>query len=834
MTAKLLPFLLSLLCLCARAQTARPNILLCIADDASWHHFSANGDKVCRTPVFDRVAREGVNFRHSYCSSPSCTPSRGALLTGQQFWRLEDGANLWSRWPNKAAVYPDLLAAAGYHVGLKGKGWGPGDATFTGRAFNPSGPGVRDFETFLKNKPADKPFCFWFGSQDPHRMYERGSGVKSGMKIEEVTVPPYLPDTPEVRSDILDYYFEVQRFDRDIGAMLKLLEDAGQLDNTLVVITSDNGWPFPRGKAGCYDAGARMPLAMRWPARVPGSRTVDDFVSHTDLAPTFLEAAGLPVPADMTGKSLLPLLTGGKPGQVEPARDKVFFGRERHASVRAGNVSYPVRAVRTADFLYLRNYEPARWPAGDPPIYGDVDQHHDITGSPSKQAVVQHDDSDAAKKIFALSFAKRPAEELYDLRTDPYQLQNLAGDARHADAQKKLRTDLDQYLTATKDPRAAGQGAVFDHYHYVTGAAERRNGSDPQFTDVFTSGAEGYASIRIPSVIVTKAGTVLAFAEGRQRPTDQAENDIVMKRSTDGGRTWSALKVLHDDGAHSLNNPTVVQEQQSGRIFLWYQRIPSHLKEHDKKIATGLEGPDIYRSFILTSDDDGMTWSAPQDVTATTKRPQRATTIASGPGIGIQLTRGPHKGRLLIPFNEGPYGIWQNYAVFSDDAGKTWSIGDDVPNALMANGKSWINEVQIAELSDGSVRLATRQFGGAKVRKTSTSKDGGKTWSPAAELPQLTDPSCMAGLLRYSFDGAAGKGRLLHTGPDSTKRDQGTVWLSTDDGATWPVKRLLWEGGFAYSVPAKLADGTVGVLFEADNYKTIKFVRFPIGWVEGK
>jgi sialidase-1 len=357
--------------------------------------------------------------------------------------------------------------------------------------------------------------------------------------------------------------------------------------------------------------------------------------------------------------------------------------------------------------------------------------------------------------------------------------------------------------------------------------------AEPQFTDVFSSGSEGYASIRIPAVIVTKNGTVLAFAEGRQRPHDQAENDIIFKRSTDGGKTWSPLKVLHDDGAHSLNNPTVVQDQPGGRLFLWYQRIPSHLKERDNKIATGIDGPDIYRNFILTSDDDGVTWNAPQDVTATTKRPQRATTIASGPGIGIQLTRGPHKGRLIIPFNEGPFGVWQNYAVFSDDAGRTWTIGDDVPGAFIGD-KSQINEVQMAELSDGNVFLDTRQFGGAKVRKTSTSKDGGKTWSPAAEVPQLTDPSCMAGLLRYSFDDAAGKGRLLHTGPDSTKRDHGTVWLSTDDGATWPVKRLLWEGGFAYSVPARLADGTVGVLFEADGYASIKFGRFPIGWVEGK
>jgi sialidase-1 len=358
--------------------------------------------------------------------------------------------------------------------------------------------------------------------------------------------------------------------------------------------------------------------------------------------------------------------------------------------------------------------------------------------------------------------------------------------------------------------------------------------AEPQFTDVFTSGTEGYASIRIPAVTVTKAGSVLAFAEGRQKPQDQAENDIIFKRSTDGGKTWSPLKVLHDDGVHSLNNPTVVQEQESGRIFLWYQRIPGHLREHSKNTATGLEGPDIYRNFILTSDDDGVTWSAPQDVTATTKRPQRATTIASGPGSGIQLTRGAHKGRLIIPFNEGPYGFWQNYAVYSDDAGKTWTYGGNVPNALLPNGKSWINEVQFAEREDGSVFLDSRQFGGAKVRKSSVSRDGGKTWSPVQEVPELTDPSCMAGLLRYSFATGAEKGVLLHTGPDSAKRDHGTVWLSHDDGATWPVKRELWAGGFAYSVPAKLGDGTVGVLFEADGYKTIKFAVFPLSWVTAK
>jgi uncharacterized sulfatase len=458
----------------AKAADARPNILLCIADDASWHHFGANGDRVVRTPNFDRVAREGVNFRHAFCSSPSCTPSRGALLTGQHFWRLEDGGNLWSRWPNKFSVYPDLLRNAGYQVGLQGKGWGPGDFRFGGREHNPAGPPAKDFATFLNAAPEGKPFCFWFGSQDPHRLYERGSGVKAGLTIDDVRVPPYLPDTPAVRSDILDYYAEIERFDRGVGAMLRLLEQRGALDNTLVVITSDNGWPFPRGKATCYDAGTRMPLAIRWPAKVKGGRVVDDFVSHTDLAPTFLEAAGLNPPPDATGRSLLTLLVSGKSGQVEPSRDKVFFGRERHADVRAGNVGYPIRGIRTKDFLYLRNFEPERWPAGDPPLYGDVDQHLSIDGSPSKQAVVEHGNHPEAHRLFDLAFGKRPAEELYDLGADPWQTNNVASVARFAEAKKKLSAELERHLRETRDPRATGNGGDFDRYHYVTGVGGTR------------------------------------------------------------------------------------------------------------------------------------------------------------------------------------------------------------------------------------------------------------------------------------------------------------------------------------------------------------------------
>lgn len=443
----------------AQSRRKQPNILFAIADDQSYFHTSAAGYKAVATPNFDRVARTGVRFTHSFCSSPSCTPSRGAVLTGQHFWRLEEGGNLWSSLPKKFSLYPDLLETAGYHVGLQGKGWGPGDLKAAGRTRNPAGPDYKDFATFFNSRPDGKPFCFWFGSTDPHRPYDKGSGAKAGIKRDDIEVPPWLPDHPTVREDIADYLSEIQRFDRDVGAILSIIEKAGELENTLVVITSDNGMPFPRAKTNLYDSGTRMPLAISWPAALPGGRVVDDFVSHTDFAPTFLEAAGLPVPDAMTGRSLLPLLRSKHQGLVEKARDRVFTGRERHTQMRACGVGYPMRAIRTRDFLYIRNYEPDRWPSGDPSDFGDIDN------GLSKEFVVTHNDG-AYARFYQLACAKRPAEELYDLKQDPAQQVNVAANPKYTAQKKNASTMLQDYLTRTGDPRAAGREVIWDASPY--------------------------------------------------------------------------------------------------------------------------------------------------------------------------------------------------------------------------------------------------------------------------------------------------------------------------------------------------------------------------------
>lgn len=438
----------------------RPNILFCIGDDWGWPSAGALGDKVVRTPTFDRVAREGVLFPYTYCASPSCTPSRGSILTGQMFYRLETGANLHTILPKKFEVYPDRLEAAGYHVGLTRKGWGPGKPGDWTR--NQAGPQYKTFEEFHKSVPAGKPFCFWFGSTDPHRGYDAGSGIRSGLKPEDVAVPPFFPDAPEIRSDICDYYCEIERCDREIGEMMALLEKAGQLENTIVVITGDNGWPFPRGKTNLYDHGVRQPLAVRWAAKAKPGRVIEDFISFTDFAPTFLEAAGVKPLAAATGRSFLGLLTGGQAGRVDPARGQVVVGRERHhGGARPGCVGFPMRAIRTHDYLYIKNFMPDRWPVGDPPDYADTD------GGPTKSYILAHKDDPKVAPAYELCFAKRPAEELYDCRKDPFQIKNVAADPAYADAKAPMAAALEKYLTDTKDPRVVGGGEAFDQYPYT-------------------------------------------------------------------------------------------------------------------------------------------------------------------------------------------------------------------------------------------------------------------------------------------------------------------------------------------------------------------------------
>ena len=453
----------------AGGEAPPPNIVLAIGDDWSWPHAAAYGDPVVQTPAFDRIASEGVLFHNAFTATPSCTSSRATILTGQHAWRLRDAANLWGTFPAQLKVTTDLLQAAGYHVGYVGKSWGPGVLAPGGRETDPCGAPFESVASFLASRPPGAPFCLWLGPEEPHRPYLLGSGLAAGMAPQAALLPACLPDVPEVRSDLLDYYVEVEVLDQKVGAAIDAIEQLGELDNTLFVFTGDNGLPFPRCKANLYDTGTRVPLAVRWPAQVPGGRTVSDFVSLADLAPTFLEAAGLPLPGDMTARTLMPVLSSTLSGQIDPTRDRVFLARERHEPGQACTTnSYPVRALRTAGYLYVRNLRPDRWPAGvrDPSLSYRGWAFADVDPGPTKSYMIANETDPGVQPLFDLAFAQRPWEELYDLALDPDQLVNVAADPEYKAMKKQLAADLSAELFATADPHMSGGGAAFDQYSY--------------------------------------------------------------------------------------------------------------------------------------------------------------------------------------------------------------------------------------------------------------------------------------------------------------------------------------------------------------------------------
>lgn len=357
----------------------------------------------------------------------------------------------------------------------------------------------------------------------------------------------------------------------------------------------------------------------------------------------------------------------------------------------------------------------------------------------------------------------------------------------------------------------------------------RTNSTKLEMANVFISG-DYYHTYRIPAVVVTEKGTVLAFCEGRQSRSDHSQNDIVLKRSTDGGKTWSPLQVISEDGEDCLNNPQAVVIRETGRVVLMYVRFPKGF--HTRAVVPGYDSEPICRVFQTHSDDDGLTWCKTREITRMVKRPKEVTTAAPGIGVGIQLRRGPYAGRIIMPFVNQFWPGRNACAVYSDDLGTTWEYGDYPP----LQSKGMCGEVQMVELVDGSIQLNARSYKGNKHRKTAISRNGGQTWSQLADSTVLTEPECQASILRYTdpLDGL--KSRILFANPASQKgRRNGTVRLSYDEGKTWPITKTVYSGGFAYCCLTVLPDRAIGCLFERDDYKAITFARFTLAWLtDGK
>lgn len=479
-----------------KPEQQRPNILFAIADDQSFPYASAYGTKGISTPAFDKVASRGVLFTNAFAAAPQCSPSRAAILSGKNIWQLEEAGTHASYFP-KIPVFTDILETSGYQLGYTGKAWGPGNWEKTGWERNPVGPafnthqmeavpasGIKsndyfsNFKTFLAQKPDDQPFFFWYGGHEPHRDYEYGSGVRHGRSIESVEVPQFLPDNEVVRNDVNDYILEIEWFDKHLGKMLALLEEKGQLENTIVVVTADNGMPFPYAKANLQEYGTHVPLAICWPDKISPNQVVDELVSLIDLAPTFLDLTALEQLPESTGRSMLALLFSQ--GEYKN-RQYVFTGRERHTHARPDNLGYPVRAIHSQDFLYVRNMSPELWPAGDPvadslqdaSLNGDYKPlwpgFHDVDDSPSKMLLM--DQKMAYSTYYSLAYEKRPDEQLYHIAKDPSCTIDIANYPEFSAIKTVLRDALETELKKQSDPRMRGS-AIFDSYPRISSMRE--------------------------------------------------------------------------------------------------------------------------------------------------------------------------------------------------------------------------------------------------------------------------------------------------------------------------------------------------------------------------
>lgn len=467
--------------------TSRPNILFCIADDASFPYLSAYGCKWVKTPAFDRVAKEGVLFTNAYTCNAKCSPSRASILTGRNSWQLKEAANHSPYFPSEFKSIVESLDENGYNVGFTGKGWAPGDPgkingeprKLTGKSYNqlkkvPPAEFISptdysaNFSAFLTENNG-KPWFFWYGGHEPHRAYEYGAGIKKGHKnLTEIDkVPTFWPDNDTIRTDILDYAFEVEYFDSELGKILDILAKSGQLENTLIVVTSDNGMPFPGIKGQEYEMSNHLPLAMMWKKGINKSgRVVNDMVRFIDFAPTFAELAGIDWAKSgmrsTPGRSLTDILFSEKDNTVSKTYDHVLIGKERHDVGRPNDQGYPIRGIVKDGFIMLRNFEPERWPACNPETgYLNCD------GSPTKSFILNMRRQGKTDFFWKYSFDKRPPIEFYDIRKDPLCMTNLAGDDRYLQLISQMEKQMTEELKSQGDPRMFGNGTVFDNYPYA-------------------------------------------------------------------------------------------------------------------------------------------------------------------------------------------------------------------------------------------------------------------------------------------------------------------------------------------------------------------------------
>lgn len=849
----------------------RPNVLLIVSED-NGPELGCYGDRYARTPRLDQLASEGVRFETAYVTQSVCSPSRGTIFTGLyphqngQIGLATHQFKMFARWPTTYSI----LKQAGYRTGLIGKTHVNPESViedFVDFRFQPGSNFAKKNLQEYANKSAefigrsDKPFFLTVNFPDAHwpvqnQVQGRPEEIQSP---DDVRPMPFIGfDNARLRKHVQGYYNCMSRLDGCVGELIDALDESGKADNTLVIYVGDHGAQFARGKVFVTEAGLRIPFMIRWPGKSKPGFVSSQMVSTVDVLPTIVKAAGATVPPGLPGFDLGPLLTGETP----PIRDYLFGERNCDSS----DLHFPQRAIRDSRYKLIQTLLSDRKDPGAHKCL--INGASNFRGSPTYEELKT---ADAKTQAAYETWLNPPKYQLYDLQNDRHEFVNLASDVAHSETKRRLIQRLEEWKIETNDPlrfpdllakltaendacsknnmRSPRGGWKYISYLSPGNLRDERQPAAqreseqvifrqrPIPPDVLLLGHASDAKqygYRIPSLLVTQRGSILAFTERRLGLHDHAQNDIVLKRSTDNGKSWSDEIVAFEDGMHSINDPLTVQ-LNNGRILLMFARFPYGRHARDagwiKMADLGYDDSDAnVLTFVCHSDDDGSTWSKPVDISRQVKHPDLLN--ANTPGAMIQLTKGPHQGRIVtglwgtlpISVNGKRTRQWRVVVAFSDDNGKTWKRTEPLQDI---SGKGFPNECQVVEAANGDLVLISRNQGGVTFRKKTISHDSGETWEPIDIDKTLPSVACMGSLVKGPIK-SDDTWDLYASFPSNKGRQDGQIAVSKDNGKTWAIVKVI-NGAFAYSAIQISADNNNLLCFYEDGgYKKITLLSIPL------
>ena len=745
------------------------------------------------------------------------------------------------------------MTQAGYRTGLIGKTHiNPADAVESYVDFR-----YQKSANFSKRKVADyavkageffgagsEPFFMTVNYPDAHwPLQGQVDGLpKTQVDPKRVKVMPYVGgENPRMREVARNYYDCMLRLDACVGQLLKRLDDSGKADNTLVVFVGDHGAQMARGKVMVYEGGMRVPYIVRWPGVTKAKHRSKALVSTIDLLPTFMDAAKSKQPTGLPGRSLRPVLTGDDEGQF-----REFLACERNCD--AARHTFPQRTIRDARYKLI--HSPVR-DREDPAA-----RYYRVHGASHWSGCLTDEELAEASEQTRLGYARwlnPPKYQLYDLQQDPHEWSDLSSDPKHSSAKQRLIKALARWQSDTNDPLAdlqklqllvqendavfkAGQRSPKDGWKYLQYLAQTEPDTMPIFqAGVDQAGKLHYANFREPVVVRTNSGRLIVGVHAGHRLSwpERSGQDLVVRMSDDNGKTWSPLVVAAEHGDYSCQCHGLVYDAEINRVMFLY----TVYNWDYKLVGTGRgakftrpiydrmarEGKPFVTSYRVVSDDEGRTWSRPIDITKQVGRQAHF-----GASEGRQLTIGKHRGRLLIAGSRIDLdasgntiakhpGVWR-----SDDHGQTWKLALIPLDPEIATPRNASSEARITELAGG------RLFYNERTRNTGRhlvwSDDGGQTWTKTRQATDLKVTQCNGSTITLRDQAGKLTNTVLFSIPSPGGRADGIIYASGDGGKTWPTKRKIVSGFFGYSALIQLDAKTIGLFYEANHYKDIRFV----------